>query len=127
MPMRRKKHSAMSHPPLVNAMIGMSPSLEFAGRRSFIAGVAGSGMAVFAHAATVGTTICVRHLPVWITSGMLLPLGHAVKPSGLVCTSVNVPFSSVSALMIGPPDAGASHCEHVGLPGSMSRTVLLGM
>src|ERR1700723_1947694 len=125
MPMCRRKHSAGSHP-LVKAMMGMSPSVELAGSRSLLAAVAGSGMAVAAHLATVGMVICLRHLPVWITSGMFAPLGTP-NPVAEVCTRVKLPCSSVSVLMMGPPDAGASHCVHAGLPGSMSSGVLLGM
>jgi hypothetical protein len=74
MPMCRKKHSAGSQP-LVNAMSGMSPSIEFAGKRNFIAGVAGFGISFGSHALTVSPVSCRLHLPVCATRVTFVPLG----------------------------------------------------
>ena len=45
-----------------------------------------------------------RHLPTWITSGMLLPAGTP--------DSTNFPFTSVSAVAIGLPVSATLHLSH---------------
>ena len=47
---------------------------------------------MFTHAGTLGMTICLRHFPAWMTSGILVPTGMLVRvnlPSTpvITCTS----------------------------------------
>src|ERR1700760_3081780 len=91
-PMRLRRHSSESAPPVAIAMFGMSPSLWFFGRRrtdgaAIFVTAADAGLSL--HLLTVGMTYCIRHLPTCTTSGMLLPSGTPVM--------VNLPSASVTA------------------------------
>src|SRR5579863_2577119 len=55
-PTRDRRHSSVSKPPVEIAMFGMSPSVWFLGRVSDL-----SGCGLSAHAATFGSTNCLRH------------------------------------------------------------------
>jgi hypothetical protein len=57
------------------------------------------------HAFTIGSVICRRHLPVWMTTGMFVPTGTS-------CI-VKLPDGSVSALATGCPDAIVPHLSQV--------------
>ena len=48
-------------------------------------------------AVTLGIITCRRHFPTWMTSGTLVPVG--------TFSSVNRPFTSLSAVAIGFPDS----------------------
>src|SRR6188508_949225 len=91
MPTLSNKHSNGSALPDAIAILGMSaklpsPSVRFFGRR-LLAGA----MTLLVHAVTVGKRTLRRHLPIWTTSGMLVPEGTLVL-------SVNFPSGPVWAI-----------------------------
>ena len=96
MPTLGSMQPSWSHPPVVSAMRGMSPSDCFFGRRVS----SGSVSAVSAHSFTSGIATWRRHLPIWMTSGMSLPIG--------TFCSVNFPVASVSAVTTGAPVTAAA-------------------
>src|SRR5215212_9178131 len=61
------------------------------------------GTTLSVHSATVGSVICLRHLPIVMTSGMFDPDGTSV--------SRNLPISSETVFATTPPDS-SSHREH---------------
>ena len=71
-------------------MLGMSPSLCLDGSVSFVA----TGLSL--QAATFGIDVCLRHLPIWMTSGIDAPSG--------AFGMVNFPVASVTAAAIGSPE-----------------------
>jgi hypothetical protein len=79
----------------------MSPSLLFLGRRVCCLSVSG----LSTHCFTLGSTICRRHFPIWMTSGMFEPTGTSF--------SVNFPCVSVSVVTTGEPLATPPHLSHV--------------
>ena len=99
-PMRLRRHSSESAPPVAIAMFGMSPSMWFRGRRSTF-GAAMPAAAAFAslswHLLTFGSVYCMRHFPTCTTSGMFDPSGTPV--------SVNLPAASVTVFAIGFPES----------------------
>ena len=62
--------------------------------------MAASLNALSRHGGDLGKMTLRRHLPIWITSGMLVPDG--------ACHILNVPFASVSAAATGWPEIGES-------------------
>jgi hypothetical protein len=69
-------------------------------------------MLVSAQETVLGMVTWRRHLPIWITSGMLLPVG--------TFSSLKRPWVSVSAVVIGSPDGTASHCTQLAPSGTGS-------
>ena len=85
------KHSNGSAEPVAIAICGMSPSPCLAG-----SDVVPASSAVDVQAGTLAIVFCTRHLPSWITSGMLVPTGTLV--------SVNEPDASVVVMTTGSPE-----------------------
>jgi hypothetical protein len=75
MPVLRRKHSIASDPPVVNAILGMCPSVLLRGNLVRFTSVIG----VSTHAATLGIATWRRHLPIWMTSGMFAPAGTPAR------------------------------------------------
>ena len=97
MPILRSTHSKGSHPPVVTAICGMSPSLCLAGNRITF----GLDMGLSVQAFTWGMVSCLRHLPSWMTSGMFWPTGTFF--------STKRPSEPVSAVTRGAPLASTPH------------------
>jgi hypothetical protein len=99
-PMRLSRHSSESAPPVATAMLGMSPSVWFFGRRSTF-GAAIAAVAILAslswHFDTLGSVYCMRHFPTCTTSGMFAPSGTPVR--------VKLPDASVTVYAIGNPES----------------------
>src|ERR1700743_1074294 len=91
MPILRSRHSSGSAEPVTMAIFGMSPSARLPGSE-----VAPAASGVEVQAGTLAIVVCVRHLPSWITSGMLLPTGAFL--------SVKLPLESVSVCTTGSPE-----------------------
>ncbi len=70
-PTRRRKQSSASACPVEIAICGRSPSLFLRGSRKSCGSLKGLSL----QAVTVGSVICRRHLPIWMTSGTLVPCG----------------------------------------------------
>src|SRR5450755_1061964 len=81
-PMRARRHSSVSQPPVEMAMLGISPSVWLLGR---VRDLSGCGLST--HGFTVVIVSCLRHLPTWMTSGMFGPSGTFSR--------VNLPDASV--------------------------------
>jgi len=73
---------------------------------------------VLVQAAVPGTTTCLRHLPAWITRGMLLPTGTFVR--------VKVPSTAVVVPTSGEPEGGCPGAGQL-TPGVKASTGALGM
>src|SRR4051794_23758910 len=99
MPIFLSRQLSASEPPFAIAIFGMCPSLLLRGRC-----VSDASMGVSAQAATDGTVTARRHLPIWITSGMLSPTG--------MCSSEKRPAASVSAAAMGRPEYGDAQVSH---------------
>lgn len=93
-PSLRSKHSSPSALPVVTAILGMSPSFLLRG-----SDVISAGSALSVHSWTLSSVICRRHLPIWITSGMLMPDGTLV--------SVNLPSGPEITWATAPPGVAA--------------------
>src|SRR5580692_484803 len=89
-PMRSGKHSSESALPVDIAMSGRSPSDEFAGRCRLL-----SGCGLSTHVSTLGIVNCIRHLPVWTTSGTFWPAMTGWPPA--LIEIVKCPVESVTA------------------------------
>ena len=99
-PMRLRRHSSESAPPVATAMLGMSPSEWFLGSRSTFGAAMLATAAIESlswHLLTLGIVYCMRHLPTCTTSGMFAPSGTPV--------SVNLPSASVTVYAIGRPES----------------------
>src|SRR4051812_46345609 len=113
MPMLRRRHSNGSHPPVVIAICGMSPSPLFFGSRVWFLSVS-----LFSwHDVTLGIVICRRHFPICRTSGMFCPVGTFF--------SENLPSDPVSVVTTGEPVVSTPHLSHE-MPGLNGSGVVFG-
>ena len=118
MPTLRSRHSSTSAEPVVSAIFGRCPSLWLRGSLNRSTSVSG----VFVQAGTLSIVTSRRHLPTWMTSGMLVPTGMS--------PSVNAPVTSVLAIAIGSPDSSdvpvsGSHGSQLG-PSAIGASGLFG-
>ena len=111
-PILRSRQLSASEPPLAMANFGMWPSLLLRGSR-----VSAGATGVSVHAATDGMVTARRHLPIWMTSGMLSPTG--------MCSIEKLPCESVSATAIGRPEYSDEQVSH-DAPLAMSASGSLG-
>src|SRR5438874_1463476 len=74
MPILSSRHSNGSAEPVTIAILGMSPSARLLG-----SDVVPASSAVDVQAGTLAMVFCTRHLPSWMTSGMLAPTGTLVS------------------------------------------------
>ncbi len=112
MPSLRKRQNSGSAEPVVSAMRGRLPSAMLLGSRVTCGSVSG----LSTHSATVGMVIWRRHLPVWITSGMLSPTGTFSR--------TKLPSVPLSALTSGSPLKVASQVSQVSVSGTGDSAAL---
>ena len=112
MPSFLTKHSSESAPPVVIAILGISPSALLRGRR-----VSSAATGEDEHCATAGTITFLRQRPIWTTKGNSAPPGTSFRTKS--------PFASVSAVAIGLPDGVVPHLSQV-VPSAKGSSSALG-